>query len=340
MIEERRKYKMKKWVPHYDSSYVEERDRIKYATGYAQGRMFIKIRLAVKNELNITEQQKQELLSEMCPGWSDEDIYRFAYSKEADREKGYERLKTDNTDIWKKDFEKGEKAYFKKRDRKEKYGKMQNRIVHYAERKKLFKNKELEKVYHYGTVITMARMMPEYGEDFCYAAKCLTKWKQLEEEELLQIARIMEFAKFNSYQKKYKEYINGKITEQEYQALGGERMAILTDTAVELIYRMYMNGEQNLNEIKNILKEITHSINKITAAKLIDRIRAVLQEYICTMNEIMDSGIYPAEVILQILGYPGMNREEYGRRINAMEKDVRELSKRYKPTHHSTQRLR
>ena len=62
-------------------------------------------------------------------------------------------------------------------------------------------------------------------------------------------------------------------------------MAILTDTAVELIYRMYMNGEQNLNEIKNILKEITHSIDKITAAKLIDRIRAVLQEYICTMNK-------------------------------------------------------
>ena len=81
MLEERRKYKMKKWVPHYDSSYVEERDRIEYATAYAQGHMAIKIQLAVKNKLNITEQQKQELLSEMCPGWSDEDIYRFVYSE-------------------------------------------------------------------------------------------------------------------------------------------------------------------------------------------------------------------------------------------------------------------
>ena len=324
---------MQRWVPHYDN-YTEELRMDGFGRRYAQIHMLIDLRCAVKNIRNVTEQQKEKLLKKMCPGWSNGDIYMFVYGKEADRKEGYERLKADNTDVWKKYFEEGKKEYFKSRDRKEKYGEIQNKIVDYAEQKKLLENKELEEVYHYGAVIIMARMMSEYGEDFCYAARCLTKWKQLEKEELLQIARIMEFAKFNRYQKKYKEYINGKITKQEYQALGDERIAILADTAVELIYRMYVNGEQNLDKIKNILKEVKYPFI------LLNKIRTALQEYICTMNEIMDSGIYPVEVILQMLGYPGMNKDEYDEKVNAMVKDIGELFKRYSSTHHLTQKLR
>ena len=47
------------------------------------------------------------------------------------------------------------------------------------------------------------------------------------------------------------------------------------------------------------------------------------------MNEVMDSGIYPAEVILQMLGYPEMSREEYDRRVNVMQKDVCLLRKAF-----------
>lgn len=315
---------MKKWEPHYNE-YLENLSMKGYQEGYAARCMYNDILCVIDKakKRKITAQQKRELLNELCPGWSDGDIYDFMYGTGSKRKKKYEQLKKDNTATWKKYMEEGKEEYFRNRDREEKYGEMQNKIVDYAEQNQLLKSREIAETYHYGVVITMARRMMEYGNDFHYAATCLKEWNLLDEEELMKIARIMERASFDRYRKKLKDYVKGKITEKEYRSMGEERLAILVDIMVELIYRMYIRGEENIDTLEEILKETEHPF------RILMKLESALREYLSNIYQIIAARSYPVEVILQILGYPALNFEEYEERVFKMRMDVGKLISSY-----------
>ena len=315
---------MKKWEDHYDE-YFDNLSMKGYQEGYATGRMCFDIRYIINKAKKgkITEQQKRESLNELCPGWSDGDIYELIYGTDSKRKKGHEQLKKDNTAIWKKYMEEGKEEYFRNRDREEKYGELQNKIVDYAEQNQLLKSRELAEKYHYGAVITMARRMAEYGNDFRYAATCLKEWNLLDEEELMKIAGIMERASFDRYRRKSNDYVKGKITEQEYRSMGEKRLATLVDTMVELIYRMYIQGEENIDILAVMLKETDHPF------RILMKLESALREYLSDIYKIFAAKSYPVDVILQILGYPALNFEEYEERVFKMRMDVGKLISSY-----------
>lgn len=43
------------------------------------------------------------------------------------------------------------------------------------------------------------------------------------------------------------------------------------------------------------------------------------------MEAIFDRDIYPVDVILQMLGYPALSREEYDQRVAVMKKEIEEI---------------
>lgn len=82
---------------------------------------------------------------------------------------------------------------------------------------------------------------------------------------------------------------------------------------------MYINGEQNLDKVKNMLKETD---NPSLIAKYVED---TLQEYIAIIDELLAKKIYPVDVILQILGCPALSHEEYDSRVAAMRENVKKL---------------
>lgn len=119
--------------------------------------------------------------------------------------------------------------------------------------------------------------------------------------------------------KTYTEYIEEKVIKNVGGFERKKQFAILIDTATEFIFRMYINGEKNLDKIKNILKETENP--SVVAKNIVD----TLQEYIATIDDILAKKVYPVDVILQILGCPALSCEEYDRRVVEMMKDVEGL---------------
>ena len=153
-------------------------------------------------------------------------------------------------------------------------------------------------------------------------------WCPLDLDERLVIADILDKAIFDSYEKHdgscfmgEKDREKEKIKKERVKV--GEQFIRLLDTVKELIYRMYISGNANLFKVEELLKDVEEPF------EVLKNTEKALREYISTMNEVMDSGIYPAEVILQMLGYPEMSREEYDRRVNVMQKDVCLLRKAF-----------
>lgn len=312
---------MKKWE-------IESRILDVYAVSYAEDRIWSDIHMILYNEKNriITKQQREDALNEICPDWTEDDIYNFAYSEREslERQKGYMQLRIRTTDTWEKYYDEGKKACFE--NLMDKYGKLQNEIVDYAEKKKILENSVLKKEYYYGTVITMARKLQQCRENIYdnTTYESLLKWSPLNRQELTNLVDLMETIRFNVCYRKLKtyiEYIEEKVIKNVVEFERKKQFAILIDTATELIFRMYINGEQNLDKIKNILKETEKP--SVVAKNIVD----TLQEYIAIIDELLAKKIYPVDVMLQILGCPALSREEYDSRVAAMREDVKKLLK-------------
>lgn len=310
---------MEKWE-------IEHRTLDICATSYAEYKIKMEIRmiLCCEKDGKITRQQRKEALDKICPEWSDEDIYKFAYTEEEswERQKGYIRLRLETTDIWQKYYDEGKKNCYE--NLADKYGKLQNELVDYAEQKKLPENSTLKKEYYYGAVITMARKLQQCRDDIYDRTtyESLLKWSPLNRQELINLVDLMETIRFNVCYRKLKTYTE-YIEEKVIKNVGGferkKQFAILIDTATEFIFRMYINGEKNLDKIKNILKETEDP--SIVTKNIVD----TLQEYIEIIEDILAKKIYPVDVILQILSCPALSREEYDSRVVEMQKDVEGL---------------
>lgn len=337
---------MKKWIPS-DDTIRSEYFMKNYAAGYAE--IFIQVDvkhiLEAAKEGSITEQQKQLSLNRICPGWTDEEIDAFINDEYCGREinihtdpkyfpDGFDefdewsvRLQKDSPDIWNKYFTEGKELYIKFKDKKERYEKTQNKIVDYATQIHLLEDKEIKEKYYYGMVIMTARCMKKFGKNYFPVAHWMN-WCPLDLDERLVIADILDKAIFDSYEKHdgscfmgEKDREKEKIKKERGKV--GEQFIRLLDTVKELIYRMYISGNANLFKVEELLKDVEEPF------EVLKNTEKALREYISTMNEVMDSGIYPAEVILQMLGYPEMSREEYDRRVNVMQKDVCLLRKAF-----------
>lgn len=318
-VEKEGKNFMKKWE-------IESKILDVYAVSYAEERIWSDIHMILYNEKNrmITKQQREDALNEICPDWTEDDIYNFAYSEweSLERQKGYMQLRIRTTDTWKKYYDEGKKACFE--NLMDKYGELQNEIVDYAEKKKILENSVLKKEYYYGAVITMARKLQQCRENIYdnTTYESLLKWSPLNRQELKNLAEVIENIRFNVCNRKlktYTEYIEEKVIKNVQEFERKKQFTILIDTLVELIYRMYINGEQNLDRVKNMLKETD---NPSLIAKYIED---TLQEYIAIIDELLPKKIYPIDVILQILGCSALSREEYDSRVAAMSEDVKKL---------------
>lgn len=296
---------------HYDDLMIQG-----YAEEYAKNYIWyiFRVTLNFAKKGKITKQEEKGLLNKIFPGWSEEQIYKFEISEEnsPNRIAGYRRMKTDCTDIWKMYVSEGKEDYFKKRDERGRCTELQNKIVDYAEKENLLKNSILKEQYHYGVVIVMAQELHKFGGHYLKAVYCqLSKdygWSHLlDKQELRQIARILEDAEFGRY--KSNNEGDGYIRE-------------LIDIIVELIYKMYIKNKQKPDEIKKMIQE-TNNIMDLFGHQC--SIKASLQEYIDRMEAIFDKDIYPVDVILQMLGYPALSREEYDQRVAVMKKEIEEI---------------
>lgn len=306
---------MRRWKKICDS-YFEDLKMDAYREGYAKSHMLITLRISLMDAKNgkITKQEMRELLNKICPGWSEEDICKFVYSEEGspDREAGYERMKRDSTDLWMKCLDEGKEAYMESSAMRDRCGELQNKIVDYAEKEELFVNSILKEQYYYGAVITIARRIQEDKNSYLInvAYSMDGRLSLLNEQEIMQIDQILKDAKFG-------EYKGSKKAEYEYKQEANEET--LRDAIVELIYKIYIKNKQKNDEIKKLMQE---AIDTIDLFRIRCDIKASLQEHIDRMEAIFDKDIYPVDVILQMLGYPALSREEYNQRVAAMKKEV------------------
>lgn len=332
---------MKRWSP-INSTRRNELFMKSYATGCAEIFIWREVKQILEDakEGSITEQQKQLSLNRICPGWTDEEIDAFMKDEDLGKEidvctdfrdfpgvfdEWSVRLQKESPDTWNKYFTEGKELYIELKEEMERCGKTQNKIVDYAEQIHLLEDKEIKEKYHYGMVIMTARCMRKWVNKYFSTAHWMD-WCPLELDERLVIADILDKAIFNRYEKHNGScFIGEKDREKENRKKerikGGEQFIRLVDTIKELIYRMYISGNADLYKVEELLKDVEGSF------EVLKNTEKALQEYISTMNEIMDSGIYPAEVILQMLGCPEMSREEYDRRVDAMQKGVGLLRK-------------
>lgn len=327
---------MKRWSHNDDIS--QNGDFMKgYATGYAEIFIWREVKQILERakEGSITEEQKELSLDRICPGWTDEEIDAFVkdeyFSREIDIYTDFlyspglfdawsVRLQKESLDIWNKYFTEGKELYIELKAEKERCRKTQNKIVDYAEQIHLLEDEEIKEKYHYGMVIMTAWCMRKFGEKYFHTAHWMD-WCPLDLDERLVIADILDKAIFNRYEKhngscflggKDREKKKEKEQRKKERVKGGEQFIRLVDTVKELIYRMYIGGNADLYKVAELLKDVEEPF------EVLKNTEKALREYIATMNEVMDSGTYPAEVILQMLGYPEMNREEYDRRVDAM----------------------
>lgn len=260
----------------------------------------------------ITKQEEKGLLNKIFPGWSEEEICKFKNSEEnsPDRIAGYKRMEMDCNHIWRRYVEEGKENYLKRCVKRDKCTELQNKMVDYAEKENLLKNSIIKEQYHYGVVIVMAQKLQRFGGDYLKAVQ----WQLseghgrslLDKQELLQIVQILEDAEFGGY----------KVSEEDGY------IRELMDTTVELIYKMYIKDKPKPDEIKKMIQE-TNNIMDLFEFQC--SVRASLQEHIDRMEAIFDRDIYPVDVILQMLGYPALSREEYDQRVAVMKKEIEEI---------------
>lgn len=193
----------------------------------------------------------------------------------------------------------------------------------------------VDEAYRYGAVIVMARAIRWYGNRYDFAQLLAIPDRQavLGVEDVLKIEHVLWQTEFCGMEYVIKEkyvWIKGpKLrmgsddsevdVERLYMNLGkGERD--LAYRIAELIYRIYLYGENDLKEVQDELED------EEKPKYIVWMSQVILREYLLQMNTVFDKGEYPMEIVLQMLGYPAMDKEEYDRRISRMQEDVRRWS--------------
>lgn len=310
---------MNRWCPDFDDVLDEFKVKL-YARNYAVACINEDIDKIFDDAENgrITEEEKVELLSKICP----DGLYE---SRKSFRSVWGERLgismrcNEDSPESWKKYFRRGEEKYIEQWAEDEKYGKVENAVLDHAEQEDMLGDKAVEGAYYYGMIITTARLMRrKRTKDYYFMANRMP-WSQLSEYELVKMADIMEKAEIEIYKNIWEDGQNFVQTECEIdQEKEDRRFISLVNTIVECIYRMYLCGNADLKQIKRIVSKLDHS------SEVMRVVREKMSEYIQEMTAILDKEVYPVDVVLQMLGYPAMSREEYEKRMTRMKEDVGE----------------
>lgn len=203
------------------------------------------------------------------------------------------------------------------------------------DREYLKDDEPVDEAYRYGAVIMMARAIRWYGNRYDFAQLLAIPDRQavLGVEDVLKIEHVLwqtEFCRMEYVIKEKYVWIKGpKLrmgsddsevdVEWLYMNLGKEERDLAYRIA-ELIYRIYLYGENDLKEVQDELED------EEKPKYIVWMSQVILREYLLQMNTVFDKGEYPMEIVLQMLGYPAMDKEEYDRRISKMQEDVRRWS--------------
>lgn len=203
------------------------------------------------------------------------------------------------------------------------------------DREYLKDDEPVDEAYRYGAVIVMARAIRWYGNRYNFAQLLAIPDRQavLGVEDVLKIEHVLWQTEFCGMEYVIKEkyvWIKGpKLrmgsddsevdVERLYMNLGKEERDLAYRIA-ELIYRIYLYGENDLKEVQDELED------EEKPKYIVWMSQVILREYLLQMNTVFDKGEYPMEIVLQMLGYPAMDKEEYDRRISRMQEDVRRWS--------------
>lgn len=247
--------------------------------------------------------------------WSEEELKDFSVYKLSNMR---ERLREEDSESWQKYCCRGEKYM---RTTIKGLEKLQNEIYDYALKIGILKDSALISGSEYESKIILARIIRRYTiyaeEEFSTFATNLG----LDAACMTEIIKIFKHLDFCAYGR---DFLMDKIGKNRYYCESHTvRITIVATAIAELIWQVSLKDVNIESYLAGILKE--ENKEKEDREIIIELTKELLAEHIKRMEETLDNGLYPVPVMLQILGYPDYDLEEYRLHIATIDSLVDKL---------------
>lgn len=199
--------------------------------------------------------------------------------------------------------------------------KLQNEIYDYALKIGILKDSALISGSEYESKIILARIIRRYNiyaeEEFSTFATNLG----LDAACMTEIIKIFKHLDFCAYGR---DFLMDKIGKNRYYCESHTvRITIVATAIAELIWQVSLKDVNIESYLAGILKE--ENKEKEDREIIIELTKELLAEHIKRMEETLDNGLYPVPVMMQILGYPDYDLEEYRLHIATIDSLVDKL---------------
>ena len=249
--------------------------------------------------------------------WSEEDLKAFSEYKLPNMR---ERLREDDSESWQKYCYRGEKYM---RTTITGLEKLQNSIYDYALEHGILKDSELITGSKHESKIILARIIRRYTMYTEEEYNAFISNLGLEATGMtdIKILKYVDFCDFCAYGR---EFLMSKIEDNRYFCKSHTvRVTIVAVTIAELIWQVTLKDINIEKYLASILKE--ENKEKEDREIIIELTKELLEEHTKRMEETLDNGLYPVPVMLQIMGYPAYDLEEYRLHIAAIDSLVDKL---------------
>lgn len=229
-----------------------------------------------------------------------------------------ERLREEDSESWQKYCCRGEKYM---RTTIKGLEKLQNEIYDYALKIGILKDSALISGSEYESKIILARIIRRYTiyaeEEFSTFATNLG----LDAACMTEIIKIFKYLDFCAYGR---DFLMDKIGKNRYFCESHTvRITIVATAIAELIWQVSLKGIDIEKYLTSILKE--ENKEKEDREIIIELTKELLEEHTKRMEKILDDGLYPMSVMLQMLGYPAYDLEGYRQHIANIDSLVDKL---------------
>ena len=243
--------------------------------------------------------------------WSEEDFKAFSEYKLPNMR---ERLREDDSESWQKYCYRGEKYM---RTTIKGLEKLQNSIYDYALEHGILKDSELITGSEHESKIILARIIRRYTMYTEEEYNAFISNLGLEATGMIDIIKIMKYVDFCNYGR---DFLMGKIEDNRYFCKSHTvRITIVAVTIAELIWQVVLKDINIEKYLVDVLKD-----NKDREI-IIELTKELLKEHTKHMEKILDDGLYPVPVMLQILGYSAYDLAGYRQRIESIDNLVDKL---------------
>lgn len=136
--------------------------------------------------------------------------------------------------------------------------------------------------------------------------------------EIIKIFKHLDFCAYG------RDFLMDKIGKNRYYCESHTvRITIVATAIAELIWQVSLKDVNIESYLAGILKE--ENKEKEDREIIIELTKELLAEHIKRMEETLDNGLYPVPVMMQILGYPDYDLEEYRLHIATIDSLVDKL---------------